>query len=760
MYMNLFKMGYITIPCVGKNPAPGVSGWNNWCVDGIPESEIERFEKHYPVGKFNIGMVAGPASNNTVWADLDTVDEYLQEITQRSPLERIGARGWGGVFKNPGHINNCEETRQNKNLDKDLTGKLEEGLEIRARGLYMIIPPSIHVQTGKPYTWIGESVENFNPEYIPFLTDDYLNVFDAIRGGETGLVRSSSLGTILNNNDPSRKSPSGSHNACKSKAMWLISQGMPILAGVKELLKYDDFHHRPCGYFSDRTRSECKADPFTNALKFYANNLHSINRERIRRGEIPNSFSELVININEEKLSKIESIKVVPPAWGVDEKTGKKIPPKQEEVAEALFSAYKYHLIREVQDVFIYNGKYWEELNPFDFKRAIRKIAQVSVNGFAKDRELDAYYNILIDKLNTVPQFVSMYKQNPTLANFLDGTLEVSSDYKISFREHRKDDYLTSCLPYEYKSPREYNQIFRDWLMRAFENDPDANGKVRAIKQIGGACIVSMFPRTVFLFGDAGTGKSTFAKLFATFVGDENMAGVQPSLMQQGSFMMESLINKRVNVITDISEARIDPAIFKQIEDRMPFQVNRKGRKAIMANIPSLHIFCGNVLPRGIDGASDAMDRRVSIIEFNKNVGTDTSSHVRDYERVILNAGSGDVLQFFLEGLEDLCDSGGIYFNPESGKEKLKEWKTDNDALSAFFEAIRDGDVPRLYLRDGALIRAGDLFTRFQSWKSDLRLWSTIGKKSFNRAVRKNGFEVTVDPHNRVYVKGIAIEIL
>lgn len=759
MYMSLFKMGYITIPCAGKNPAPGVSGWGGWANDGIPEAEVERFEKHYPIGNFDIGLVAGPASNNTIWSDLDSVDEYLLSITQRSPLERIGARGVGGLFSNPHNIRSCEQMRQNQNLATDPTGKQEEGLEIRGCGLYMIIPPSVHVKTGKPYAWLGDTIEKFNPEYLPPLTDDYLTVFDAIRGGETGMVRASNLGQVLSNTDPGRKSPSGSHNACKAKAMWLIGQGFPVLAGVNELLRYDEQHHKPCGYFYDNTRTECKADPFTNALKFYTNNLHSINRERIKRGERPHSAEAIKIDIRKEKLSQIEEIKVVPPQWGVDAK-GKKIPPKQEAVATALYNAYKDHLIREVQDVFIYNGKYWEELNPFDFKRAIRKVAQISVSGAAKDKELDAYYNILLDKLPTVPGYVSMYKQNPMLSNFLDGTLEVSENYKLSFREHRKEDYLTFSLPYEYNAPREYNAVFRDWLARALENDPDANGKCRAIKQIGGACILALFPRTVFVFGDAGTGKSTFAKLCAAFVGHDNIAGVQPSLMQQGSFMMESLINKRVNVITDISDARIDPAIFKQIEDRMPFQINRKGRKAIMANIPPLHIFCGNVLPRGVDGASDAMDRRVSIIEFTQNVGTDNNTHIRDYERVILQAGAGDVLQFFLEGLEDLCESGGIYFNPESGKEKLREWKTENDTFSIFLDALRDGDISNIKVKEGASIKASKVYEAFQAWRQNQRLWSTIGKKNFNRAMHKSGFPTLVDSRDKVNIVNLSWELV
>lgn len=414
----------------------------------------------------------------------------------------------------------------------------------------------------------------------------------------------------------------------------------------------------------------------------------------------------------------LSQIKLDPPAWRIP--LGKKLPapPPQDEIACALADAYSSHLIREGEEVFIWTGTHWEETLPKNFKRFIRTRAQFLMRGEAKDRELDAYYNIFLDKLATPPPGVSLYQQPPYLSNFIDGTLEVKASIthgpSLQFRPHRKTDYLTWVLPYEYTKPREENKLLSNWIDLCFGSDPDKEGKVRALKQIGGAALVSLFPRTAFLFGPAGTGKSTFAKLCAKFAGPDNVASVEPYLMRQDSFLMEGLINKQINIVTDISEKKhMDSVVFKKIEDRVRFQINRKNRVAILANIPAVHIFCCNSLPKGIEGGSSALDRRVTIVRFEKDVGPGTGVYTRDYENEILAAGPEGVLAFFLEGLEDLMRSGGVYFNPETGKEILSDWKKENDLIELFLQSVKEGDYAECKLGAERSIKARDLWDLF-----------------------------------------------
>lgn len=433
--------------------------------------------------------------------------------------------------------------------------------------------------------------------------------------------------------------------------------------------------------------------------------------------------------------------------------------PTPDQVARGLDDAYGDLLLRYKKDIFLRTKTHWMELDEEDFTRFIRGRAQLLMSNLAGDKQLDGYVNLLIDKIPSTSR--NMYLQQPNLANFLDGTLEILQEkgkYSLHFREHRREDLLTWVLPYEYKAPRPANLIFSDWLNRSFENDPDKDGKIRALKQLAGACLVSLFPRTAFLYGVAGSGKSTFAKLCSAFVGPENRAGVQPGDMKPSNGMMQTLINKQVNIVTDISEEKINSVIFKQIEDRVEFHINRKYKAAVMAHIPALHMFCGNKLPRGIDGASDAMDRRISIVEFLQVVKEiETGEHTREFEQVILSGGPGAVLDFMEEGLRDLCATGGIYFNPRTGVEHLKMWKRNNDPVARFFEAIAEGEFPSINLHRDASIRCGGLWVAFQKYLQDSRIWSDIGRNSFYDAVVKLGYPRKEDRHAVLHFHGVGV---
>lgn len=413
---------------------------------------------------------------------------------------------------------------------------------------------------------------------------------------------------------------------------------------------------------------------------------------------------------------KIESLR-----WPVNAK-GQAVPPSQNQVALALAELYEDVLIREVEDVFLWTGDHWEELEQKNFKRFIRDRAQILMSGAASDKDLNAYHNILMDKLPRVPDGMSFYQQLPNLANFLDGTLEITREkrtgkYTMKFREHSRADLLTQVIPFRYQDPRPANPLFERWLKDSFHGDSDAAGKLRALKQIGGASLISLFPRIAFLYGVPGTGKSTFAKLCMRFMGAGNYSSVEPK--HQDGFLKETMINKQANIVTDISDAMIDPAQWKRVEDRVPELINRKNKRAILGYLPALHLYCGNTLPKGIDGATSAFDRRITIVAWKNSVVVG-DLHTREYEDLILEAGPGAVLQFFLEGLEDLIQCGGIYFNPESGKQRLASWKMQNDMAGQFLEALEHGEIgpvnAPLQLDPKGRITRGVLTDAFKKW--------------------------------------------
>jgi hypothetical protein len=319
-FIELNEMGYVVIPVKGK--ATFVKDFNHWAIDGMPEGKAEEFFNKYKFPEYGIGLVAGPASNNIILLDVDSISEDIQKAARRSPLERIGVRGWGAVFINKDGLTNTARERQNKSLSVDPSKKPIEGVELRAVGQYLVIPPSIHPDSREPYKWRGPSIESFDLSDIPDFTIEDLNAFSFISGEgitSTSVTTSPLTGGPFPQTDKTRCAH-GSQNRLKTLAMGLIAGKTSIAQAVEKLLDYDKKNHLGISYFEDKTRSDCKADPYSNALKFYANLLETVNRNHSRKREpveIPTALPTVEFTGKVEKEAIILPPKSFPEVGGI-----------------------------------------------------------------------------------------------------------------------------------------------------------------------------------------------------------------------------------------------------------------------------------------------------------------------------------------------------------------------------------------------------------------------------------------------------------
>lgn len=541
---------------------------------------------------------------------------------------------------------------------------------------------------------------------------------------------------------------------CADNDQW--TEGNPGLKAARQAQKCLAGKDIPCSIvYPPFDKTEEKLTDFNDLHKKYG--LERVKEEIEKQSAA--GFSEIAKWAGGQQFGLPSLQEYEPLPWKPDAK-GKRQPPSQHEVTMALLDNLEGTCLREDKEVFVWLGTHWEEQKPFDFRCYIKKCAQRLMSCQAGEKLLNDIYSMFIGNLPSTRH--SFYKQAPYLANFLDGTLEVkrgdNGTYSLDFRGHSPGDLLTWVLPYRYLDARGENQLFDSWLARCFEGDPDKDGKIRALAQIGGASIVSLFPRTVFLHGPAGTGKSTFAKLCLAFVGKDNYCGVEPQDQHSQSPLLATMINKQVNVVTDISDKKFDTAFLKRGEDRMYATINRKYRDPIKAALPALNIYCCNEMPKGVDAISEAFDRRITIVEFMRSI-TREGAYKREYEEIILSAGPGAILDFFIKGLEDLCQSGGIYYNPDSGKKALRVWKDKEDVVALFFEAIEEGEVggpgSELYLDANARIKKSVFMNELKRFYD--RPMAPATQKVLATNIERRGFKIS--PSNGIYyIYGIGVK--
>lgn len=397
-------------------------------------------------------------------------------------------------------------------------------------------------------------------------------------------------------------------------------------------------------------------------------------------------------------------------------------------------------------DLYRFVGTHWEMLDDVEVMGLRRKILYLS-GGTFKSRDVESCLKAVhyFAGKTMGPEF---YQPRPTVANFLDGTLEIietgkaKGGYRLEFRPHRKEDYLTSVIPLEYKKARavkpEANAMLTDMLERIFGECPDKAERIRAVKQMYGACLIPYFPRFFILHGPGGSGKSSLIILAIKLVSQKNCAMVDPQ--DFNGFNLESMIGKLINVVTDIDTMfSIKDGIVKKIEDRVPFLINRKFKRAIPAPLPAVHVFGANEIPRTMDGVSGAHTRRWSFVGL-PHAMVAGQEYQRNFVELLWNAGPEAVLAFALEGLDDLVSSDGRFFNPESGVERLKEWQLESDHVGQFLADVRDGQFPRIQVDAAHEVSRAVMWEGFKMWFEDSHPGMRgMGKIHFFRRLRQKG---------------------
>lgn len=282
MFNKYFERGLAVIPIVPKTkiPVSEAHGFNEWASVRQPVELIDRWEEKY--SNHGLGIICGPVSNICV-LDVDTLKPDIVSALPLSPVIRRGKEGrFGALF-----------FRYNPDISNSSFKRVVNGVEDRVDVLidrkYIIVPPSIHPDTGKPYQWVTpDTLLNFDVSDLPLLLPEHLDRIAEVFGQDISKGEGSKtwdLSGVYDSPDGVRCAH-GSHDRLRTLAGALISRRASIHDAVIELIRYDQDHHLRVQYFRDPRRgSDFGADTYSNALRFYASILKTVNLMHLRRGE-------------------------------------------------------------------------------------------------------------------------------------------------------------------------------------------------------------------------------------------------------------------------------------------------------------------------------------------------------------------------------------------------------------------------------------------------------------------------------------------
>jgi hypothetical protein len=207
---EVHSMGYSLIPIQKrqKTPQSFMSNWQHYSSNLPTEEEIDDWCLRAPGS--NIALVCGKASNIIV-IDIDDNDLVYNSFIPKSPLVRKGKKGEARFFQ------------WNKDLENfSVAGRLD----FLVNNKYILIPPSVHPETGQEYYWSGQFKSLCPASELPELT------VEAVERIKDNLDKNRILSKI-----------SGRNNKLKAVASACLMNHKSVDETIDEVIFYDETYH-------------------------------------------------------------------------------------------------------------------------------------------------------------------------------------------------------------------------------------------------------------------------------------------------------------------------------------------------------------------------------------------------------------------------------------------------------------------------------------------------------------------------------------
>jgi len=226
--------------------------------------------------------------------------------------------------------------------------------------------------------------------------------------------------------------------------------------------------------------------------------------------------------------------------------------------------------------------------------------------------------HLIGDVVNLTQAYIThtYWDDDPDRLAFHNGVLEMSTG---EFLDHDPEHFLTWGLDFDYDPHANPGPIIQ-WLKRTQYGDED---RVQVLRAWLKACLVGQgheLQRFLEVIGPGGRGKSTFANLCCSLVGNGNYASTTLNQLEQSRFEIASIKGKRLTLINDSERYGGSAQIFKALTggDNLRFEEKNKnvGEPFVYTGMVMV---CANEPIQTTDNTSGLTRRRLTV-EFNRSL--------------------------------------------------------------------------------------------------------------------------------------------
>lgn len=326
------------------------------------------------------------------------------------------------------------------------------------------------------------------------------------------------------------------------------------------------------------------------------------------------------------------------------------------------------------------------------------------------------------------------------IVNVKNGLLDIVSR---ELKEH------TPAFVSLVQSPVEYNpsatcQLWEECI-KAWMEGPEEHIKARILQQYSGYCLSSSmkYSKALFLVGDGGNGKSTFADTISMVVGSDATSRIDLEDIYS-AFGLAGLIGKRLNIVEEVSGNYYQSHKLKKLVSGEEVTINMKYKEQFKFLPQAKFIFAVNTMPQ-VDDSSVASERRICAVQFDNNFRDRPNTDLRFSDGKLAKELSG-ILNWMLEGIQKLREDGGFATTKEQQK-LLSEYREENSSVEGFINEC-------LEVVDGFEVLSGDIYETYKEFckrdgrkhkkkTSAIKEMRAYGERwqKFSYVERKNGHE-------------------
>jgi P4 family phage/plasmid primase-like protien len=203
------------------------------------------------------------------------------------------------------------------------------------------------------------------------------------------------------------------------------------------------------------------------------------------------------------------------------------------------------------------------------------------------------------------------FEPKPWLVGFQNGTWD-----KGTFRPARREDHMLTLAAVAYQKDADRT----DWLEVLHRITGGDRELARTLQDVAGYALsgASSLRLLPWLYGEAGTGKSTFSELLATVLG-EMAATVDPKLFAADAArerLGAAIWGKRVALCAEAGNARLDAEALKTLSGGDRLSVRMLYAEAFTARASHVLVMVANDAPK-VEAYDDALKDRVLALPFN-----------------------------------------------------------------------------------------------------------------------------------------------